>query len=232
MATYTITDILGSDNIASSRAEIAANFKILTDGLNKVETFLNTSPNGADLNISNVLVKKYNKSVNDTIFSCEASGSIIGKLIVGGDFTAANVTAVTNVTTKTLTSDAIKTSTINAYPAASIENILSFKQSTNVYSTGTGYIPDTSVILVDWTNITTANISVANAVDGQLLVVRSTGTVVQSTTLGISSGNSSSPFFTFSAPATLANVKIILQYNAAIAAWELISILGATPTFA
>lgn len=82
MAQYTIQDILGSDNVAASRAVIQSNAKLLCDGLNKIETFLNTSPNGGTLNIGNILVKKYSSPVTDEIFRIEASGRVEGSLTI------------------------------------------------------------------------------------------------------------------------------------------------------
>lgn len=83
MAQITITEILGSDNMAASRATIQSNFKILADEANKIESFLNTSPVGGTLSIGKITVT--NKDKNDTdieLFTCEGSGDFHGNLEV------------------------------------------------------------------------------------------------------------------------------------------------------
>lgn len=82
MAKITIQDIIGTDNVGASRSVIQANTKILCDAINKIETYLNTTPNGGDLNIGNVLVKKYSNPLTNEIFRCEASGRFEGNLTV------------------------------------------------------------------------------------------------------------------------------------------------------
>ena len=43
MATITITEILGNDNIAGSRVTINDNFKKVANAINTLETYLDTS---------------------------------------------------------------------------------------------------------------------------------------------------------------------------------------------
>lgn len=86
MATITITEILGSDNIAGSRPTINDNFKKVAAAINTLETYLDTSfvPGGA-LNVGSALVKKYTRPITDQIFTCEATGLFNGNLNVGQD---------------------------------------------------------------------------------------------------------------------------------------------------
>ena len=105
MAAITITEILGGDNIAGSRLTINDNFKKLANGLNTVETFLNTSPAGGSLNIGNLQVLKYTQPDTATLFTCQASGSFAGNLIVTKDLSvsqsinaALDLTASRNIT--------------------------------------------------------------------------------------------------------------------------------------
>ena len=85
MAAITITEILGGDNIAGSRLTINDNFKKLANGLNTIETLLNTSPAGGSLSIGNVQVLKYSRPVTDTLFTCQAAGQFEGGLLVSKD---------------------------------------------------------------------------------------------------------------------------------------------------
>jgi hypothetical protein len=82
MTQIVIQDILGSDNVGASRPIIQSNEKILCDAINKIETYLNTSPNGGDLNIANVLIKKYSQAVTSDILRVEASARIDGNLVI------------------------------------------------------------------------------------------------------------------------------------------------------
>jgi len=86
MATVTITEILGSDNIAGSRITINSNFSKLTNAINTIETYLDSSfTPGASLNVGSALVKKYTRPITDQIFTCEATGLFGGNLNVGQD---------------------------------------------------------------------------------------------------------------------------------------------------
>jgi hypothetical protein len=86
MATITITEILGSDNIAGSRPTINDNFKKVAAAINTLETYLDTSfvPGGA-LNVGSALVKRYTRPITDQIFTCEATGLFGGNLNIGQD---------------------------------------------------------------------------------------------------------------------------------------------------
>lgn len=86
MATITITEILGGDNIAGSRITINDNFKKLAASINTIETYIDTSfTPGAALNVGSALVKKYSRAITDQIFTCEATGLVGGNLNVGQD---------------------------------------------------------------------------------------------------------------------------------------------------
>ena len=83
MATVTITEILGSDNIAGSRITINTNFSNLATAINTMQTYLDTSfTPGASLNVGNALIKKYTNPVTAQIFTCEATGLFQGNLNV------------------------------------------------------------------------------------------------------------------------------------------------------
>lgn len=83
MGKITIQDVLGSDNVGASRAVILSNIKLLADGINKLETFLNTTPAGGDLTIANILIKKHEGITEDEeLFHNQASSRIDGNLTV------------------------------------------------------------------------------------------------------------------------------------------------------
>ena len=83
MATITLTEILGGDNIAGSRLTINDNFKRVSNAINTLETRLDTSytPGGA-LNVGNAIIKKYTNAATQQIFTCEATGLFQGNLNV------------------------------------------------------------------------------------------------------------------------------------------------------
>ena len=84
MATVTITEILGGDNIAASRIVLNNNFSLLQNAINTIETRLNTSyVPGGSLNVGDVQVLKYNRAVTQNIFLLQASGQIDGNLSLG-----------------------------------------------------------------------------------------------------------------------------------------------------
>ena len=86
MATITITEILGSDNIAGSRITINSNFSKLVNAINTIETYLDSSfVPGASLNVGSALIKRYTRPITDQIFTCEATGLFGGNLNVGQD---------------------------------------------------------------------------------------------------------------------------------------------------
>lgn len=83
MATITITEILGGDNIAGSRITINDNFKRVSNAINTIETRLDTSFSpGGSLNVGSALVKKYTNPTSAQVFTCEATGLFQGNLNV------------------------------------------------------------------------------------------------------------------------------------------------------
>ena len=84
MATVTITEILGGDNIAASRIVINNNFTLLQNAINTLETRLNTSyVPGGSLNVGDAQILKYNRPVTQNIFLVQASAQIDGNLSLG-----------------------------------------------------------------------------------------------------------------------------------------------------
>lgn len=105
MATITLTEILGGDNIAGSRITINDNFKRVANAINTLESRLDTSfTPGGSLNVGNALILKYTNPTSAQIFTCEATGLFQGNLNVlldlgvtqNGDF-GGNLTAHKNV---------------------------------------------------------------------------------------------------------------------------------------
>jgi len=97
MATITITEILGSDNLAGSRITLNNNFKTLQNAVNTIEQRLNTSyVPGGSLNVGDALIKKYTRPTTQIIFVVEASGQIQGDLYVVG---ATNTTGSVGIAT-------------------------------------------------------------------------------------------------------------------------------------
>jgi len=86
MAQITITEILGTDNIASSRVVINNNFQTLENAINTLENYLNTTPPGASLTIGNINIPLNSNQVNTVLFNNEGSAQIDGNLLVNLDF--------------------------------------------------------------------------------------------------------------------------------------------------
>lgn len=86
MATITVTELLGGDNIAGSRITINNNFKTVVSAINTQGTYLDTSATpGAALSVGTTLIKKYTRALTSQIFTCEATGQFGGNLNVGQD---------------------------------------------------------------------------------------------------------------------------------------------------
>lgn len=96
MATITLKDILGSDNIAASRLDISKNFKTIQESLNTFEGYLNTSANG-DVSVGNIKINIGANAVIDPLFKLEASGVIDGNLDIGGNLNVIGSTSFTNL---------------------------------------------------------------------------------------------------------------------------------------
>lgn len=83
MATITLTEILGGDNIAGSRITLNDNFKRVANSINTLETRLDTSfTPGGSLNVGNAIIFKYTNPTSAQIFTCEATGLFQGNLNV------------------------------------------------------------------------------------------------------------------------------------------------------
>lgn len=84
MATVTITEILGGDNIAASRIVLNNNFSLLQNAINTLETRLNTSyVPGGSLNAGDVQILKYNRAAATNLLLCQGSAQIDGNLSLG-----------------------------------------------------------------------------------------------------------------------------------------------------
>lgn len=86
MSQITIQEILGTDNVGASRSVMMSNFKLLGDAINKVTSFLDTDPNGGELSIAKIDVKRLSTiPINTEIFTVGASANIKGDLKIGGN---------------------------------------------------------------------------------------------------------------------------------------------------
>lgn len=84
MSQITIQEILGTDNVGASRSVMMSNFKLLGDAINKVTSFLDTDPNGGELSIAKIDVKRLSTiPINTEIFTVGASANIKGDLKIG-----------------------------------------------------------------------------------------------------------------------------------------------------
>lgn len=117
MATITITEILGGDNIAASRIVLNNNFTLLQNAVNTLETRLNTSyVPGGSLNVGDVQILKYNRAVSTNLFLCQASAQIDGNLSLG---------TPTNASTLSLTGS------ISATAASTVNGGVTFDNTAN-----------------------------------------------------------------------------------------------------
>lgn len=131
MATISITEILGSDNIASSRAVIANNFKTLCDEANKIETFLNTSVAGARLTVAEAYINQGGTTTDLEILTVNGR-STIEKLLTakGGIACYGNFTMGTDTATATL-KNVIVDGTITANGTLTTNGIIQTIDSSN-----------------------------------------------------------------------------------------------------
>lgn len=87
MAQITLTDILGTDNVALSRTIINQNFQTSENAVNTLENFLNTTPAGGSLSIGSIIVTLGANAITDELFLNRASGRFEGNLFVDQDLT-------------------------------------------------------------------------------------------------------------------------------------------------
>jgi hypothetical protein len=184
MATITITEMLGSDNVAGSRITINENFKKVADAINTIENYLDTSfVPGAALNVGSALVKKYTRPITDQIFTCEATGLFGGNLNVSqdlgvtrdavtgrhhtihGNLVLDGTNAVGNKVTASIPFDVNAAFSSPQFYASATSNSLVIDPQTlttptttsttrNIVTTST--FPKTSVIRLNWSNYTGA----------------------------------------------------------------------------
>lgn len=91
MAQITIQEILGDDNVALSRPKINSNFKVLRDGINTIEKFLNTTPVNGELSIGSITIPLGQGQVSDVKFISQTSVRIEGNLQILQELTVENV---------------------------------------------------------------------------------------------------------------------------------------------
>jgi hypothetical protein len=82
MATITLTNLLGTDNVALSRTVLNQNFSTIENAINTLELYLNTTPAGGALTIGSVQINIGANSVNDVLFTNQGSGVFLGNLSV------------------------------------------------------------------------------------------------------------------------------------------------------
>lgn len=99
MATINTTQVLGTDTLGSFRIITNQNFTTVTNAINTLETFLNTSPANGDLNIGNILIKKGLNPDTTILFKNEASGQIDGNFTINKDLTVNKFLNVNDVAT-------------------------------------------------------------------------------------------------------------------------------------
>lgn len=90
MAQITLTDILGTDNVALSRTTINQNFQTVENSVNTLENFLNTTPAGGQLSIGSIEITLGSNAVTDELFLNRASGRFQGNLFVDQDIVVQN----------------------------------------------------------------------------------------------------------------------------------------------
>lgn len=241
MAQIVIQDILGSDNVGASRSVIAANFKILSDGLNKIETYLNTTPSGGSINIGLLTIAKYTRPITDVILSCEASANIAGNITIGtiGQGTTFTINSAPtfnyaadfkkDVTFSKLTAG----NTVSVKTKLSIEDLLIIPVNiTSTIAVTSGLAIDVaevpSAINLEWDEDIEREVTLEDGVDGQILIIRNSGTYTTGILTFSNTDGSTIISLSLATPANLSKVKLILQYvEAAIGNhWEVISIVG------
>lgn len=98
MATITMIDLLGTDNVAVSRTDINTNFQTVENAVNTLETYLDTTPAGGSFSIGSATINLGANAVTDVLFNNQASSNIDGNCTVGLDLTVGGVATVANAT--------------------------------------------------------------------------------------------------------------------------------------
>jgi hypothetical protein len=201
MATVTITEILGGDNIAASRIVINNNFTLLQNAINTLETRLNTSyVPGGSLNVGDAQILKYNRPVTQNIFLVQASAQIDGNLSLGTptnnatlgitgfltvseDLTVADDVTFSNTGSNNFFTNNLSTVTNDSEADLQLYGIVSGKNPVFASQTATilPITPNTRVLYLDvsaYTGIAPNNVdawtlpSVASVTNGQKVIIR------------------------------------------------------------
>ncbi|MCK9574569.1 MAG: hypothetical protein WC979_01545 [Candidatus Pacearchaeota archaeon] len=234
MAQIVIKDILGSDNMASSRPDIASNFKILADEANKIETFLNTSTTGGSLTIGTTLIKKYSRPITDVIFNCEGTGVIAGNLTLGtiGQTTSVTVNSIVNINDVTNFSSNVNLSGADKALTVGIKTLfgdaLIVSRRTSVNPTPESPLVSTGSSTASITWNTTTQATIENGVDGQILILHNVPGTFASGALTLKNAVGTTIATISATPTILGKLKLILQFASATNAWEVISVAGIT----
>ena len=96
MATISLIDLLGTDNVAVSRTDINKNFQTVENSVNTLETYLNTTPAGGALSIGSSTLTLGANAIGTNLMVNQGSESIAGNLSVGLNLAlsgTANITA-------------------------------------------------------------------------------------------------------------------------------------------
>ena len=98
MATITMIDLLGTDNVAVSRTDINTNFQTVENAVNTLETYLDTTPAGGSLAVGSTTINLGANAVTDILFSNQGSSSISGDMTVALSLTVGGVSTLTSAT--------------------------------------------------------------------------------------------------------------------------------------
>ena len=162
MATVTITEILGGDNIAASRIVLNNNFTLLQNAINTLETRLNTSyVPGGSLNVGDVQILRYNRAASVNLFLCQGSAQIDGNLNLG---------TPTNSSTLGLTGAMTISSTLGVDGAVTFDNV----SDTDTFINNLRYVGNDSEANEQWYAANSKSPSVNTQVVSGVLPITST----------------------------------------------------------
>lgn len=99
MATITLIDLLGTDNVAVSRTDINKNFQTAENAINTLETYLDTTPAGGSLSIGSVTLNIGANPIGTNLMANQGSASILGNLTLGLDASIGGTCIITGDTT-------------------------------------------------------------------------------------------------------------------------------------
>lgn len=192
MAVIAITEIHGLENVGLSINTMNNNFIKLQNGINNIESFLNTTPVAGALSIGNIEVPVGSGSTNDVGLIVENSATITGDIIIGQSLTVNGIVNANNninitgnsVFEKPMTSTPVVTmehrfNVSSDFIISSADTLVSAvtDSSTNyteVKSTNT--IKGKTVLSIDTSTINTSSsdlyIKIGSGIPGQLLYLR------------------------------------------------------------